>query len=348
MRPLHLAIGLALSAIAFWLFLRNLDFARVLVSLTSANVPLLAASIAIGYFGHMALRARRWATMLSPIQSPIPFYDLFSTTAIGYAVSGLMPGRLGEIVRPVLLARRRNLPVAGVLATAAMERALDVATIVVLAALASLTSPFWWRDARGSLAVHVPLLGERDLVHGLAVLGGAGLVATVAGLVVLRTLVLPGSRFMQALGPRAATPGWKGKAWTVVRHLTEGAAFLRTPLLALRVALESVTLWVVVTFAGWLGLLAAGVRIPAPGMFLLLAITAVGLSVPTPAGAGSVHLAYQIGLVKVFGVEPNLASAATFLYHPVSIYIPPIVFGLAFAWCDGVSTRSIRRMTADG
>jgi len=88
------------------------------------------------------------------------------------------------------------------------------------------------------------------------------------------------------------------------------------------------------------------VRIPIPGTLLLVALSVIGISVPTPGGAGTVHFAFQRGLIDLFGVEPNLASAATVLYHPVIIYIPPVVFGLVFAWRDGLSPRTLRRLAA--
>jgi len=47
---------------------------------------------------------------------------LFSTTAIGYVLSWILPMRLGEFARPVLLARREGMPAAGVLATCGIER----------------------------------------------------------------------------------------------------------------------------------------------------------------------------------------------------------------------------------
>ena len=106
----------------------------VAATLADASLPLLSASIVIGYFGHLSFRARRWKTMLDPLKEHVSFYNLFSTTAIGYAISWLTPGRIGEVARPVLLARREGIPVAGVLATAAIERVLDVVTIVGLAA----------------------------------------------------------------------------------------------------------------------------------------------------------------------------------------------------------------------
>src|SRR6476620_4329012 len=140
---LKVVVGLSLSVLTFYLFVRNLDFEKVRAGLAAANLPLLGVAILVGYFGHLALRSRRWATMLAPLKTRISFYNLFSTTAIGYAVSWLTPGRMGEIVRPLLLGRREAIPGVSAIATVGLERIIDAATVLALAAPAALTAPLW-------------------------------------------------------------------------------------------------------------------------------------------------------------------------------------------------------------
>ncbi len=339
--------GFAISALTLYLFLRNLDLVKVREGLAGASVPLLVTSILVGYFGHLSLRARRWATMLQPMKSQISFYNLFSTTAIGYALSGLTPGRIGEVVRPVLLARREEMPVAGVLGTTAIERVLDVATIAVLAAGAALSAPLWWQGEAAPMTVTVPFVGQAGIVPILAWFGALSLAGCAAGFLVLRSLVLKDSRFLRQVDRRRLAPGRMARVWAAVRHLAEGAAFLREGRRTLQVGVESVLIWVTIGVSSWIGLLAAGVRIPLPGTALLVALSALGIAVPTPGGAGTVHIAFQRGLIDLFGVEPNLASAATVLYHPITIYIPPVVFGLIFAWRDGLSPSKLRAAARD-
>lgn len=339
-------VGLALSALTLYLFVRNLDFGKVRDGISSASVPLLVTAILVGYFGHLSLRSLRWATMLHPMKRRISFYNLFSTTAIGYAVSWLTPGRLGEVVRPVLLGRREEIPVAGVLGTAAIERVLDAATIAVLAAAAAVSAPLWWSASGAPMTVSVPFVGQQGIVRVLTWLGVIGLVGSAAGLLILRSLVLQDSWFIRFVDKRRSGPGRMAKFWSVVRHLAEGAAFLREGWRALRVGVESLLIWCTIGVGTWIGLLAAGVRIPIPGTLFLVALSALGIAVPTPGGAGTVHYAFQLGLIDLFGVEPNLAAAATVLYHPVIIYIPPVVFGLIFAWRDGLGLARLRALAS--
>lgn len=346
---LKVGVGLALSALTLYLFMRNLDVERVRAGLMQANWPLLLAAILLGYFGHLSLRAFRWGLMLQPLKPKgaerLSFYNLFSTTAIGYAVSWLTPGRIGEIVRPLLLARREALPGASAIATVGLERILDAVTVLALASVSAILAPFWSSVGGNEPIFRIPIVGWSLTFRGVRWLGVAGLLGCVTFLAVLRALVREGSGFLQYLARKQASAGGLLRhVWTFARHLAEGATFLRDGARSLWISVCSLLIWGTLGLSIWLGLLAAGVRIPFVGVFLLLALSVIGIAVPTPGGAGTVHIAFQQGLVRLFGVEPNLASVATVLYHPVMVYIPPVLFGLLFAWRDGLSFSRLRHL----
>jgi uncharacterized membrane protein YbhN (UPF0104 family) len=342
----------AILVLALYLFAKNLDVSKVREGLANANLPLLGLSILLGYFGHLSLRSWRWAAMLQPMLHPrrtgLSFYNLFSTTAIGISVSGLAPGRLGEIVRPLLLARREDLSVAGVLGTTAIERILDLAAIAMLAAAAAVSAPWWWQTDSSPVTVVVPVAGAVSLVDALTWFGALSVVGCGCGFALLRSLVVEDSRFLRLVRRRSSAPGRMAVVWSAVGHLAEGAAFLREGRRTLVIVSQSLALWLLVASASWIGLLAAGVHIPPPGILLIVAVSVLGLAIPTPGGVGTVHVAFQRGLIDLFGVEANLAAVATVLYHPITIYIPPILFGLVFAWRDGVNLSGLRALSQTG
>ena len=343
---LKVALGAALSVLTLWLFLRNLNFDEVWKGIAAANMPLLLLAIVVGYFGGLAVRSLRWRVMLEPLKARVSFYNLCSTTGIGYAVSWLAPGRLGEVVRPLLLARREGIPAAASVATVGLERIIDAVTIIALSALSALSAPLWWPRGTGPVLVKAPLLGEIEIVRLFALAGLAGLASCAAGVLIARSVLSEGSRLHLFLERRAE--GATGKAsrliWNLARSLAAGASFLQDARRSAWVAVHSVILWTIVGISMWVGLLAAGAGAPLPGVFLLVALVAFGIAVPTPGGAGSVHVAYQWGLTKIFGIETNLAAAATVLYHPVMVYIPPVIFGLLFAWRDGLTLGGLRSL----
>jgi uncharacterized membrane protein YbhN (UPF0104 family) len=341
--PLKVLTGLALSALFLYLFLRDLDLHEVWRSLRAARVGLLLVAIGMGYFGHLLTRCWRWASMLRPLKARISLYNMFSTTAIGYALSWLVPLRLGEFARPVLLARREGMPAAEVLATAGIERILDAVTVFALAAAAAITTPLWWERTGPPVTLKLPLIGERGLVPLIAVTGALTLAGCVAGLLAARVLLREGAalpRWFERRAQTAVRPAVRA-AWRFAGGLASGTAFLRDTPAALRIGAQSLVIWGVVGTSVWIGLLAAGVHIPYPGVYLMMVLSVFAIAIPTPGGMGPVQFVFNWGLVHLFGIGASLAAAATFLYHPVIVYIPPIVFGLFFAWRDGLSPSSL-------
>ena len=53
---------------------------------------------------------------------------------------------------------------------------------------------------------------------------------------------------------------------------------------------------------------------------------AVGVSVPTPGGAGGFHYFYKAALTKFFGANPDVAAAAAIVLHAVS-FVPVTISG---------------------
>ena len=111
-----------------WFFLRSADLASVWSHIRRARLDLISAAfgaIAVSYL----VRVGRWQRLLAPI-AQVGFAPAVRATVIGCATTAVLPGRLGEVLRPYLLARRERL--SAVLATVVLERLLDVITVVLL------------------------------------------------------------------------------------------------------------------------------------------------------------------------------------------------------------------------
>src|SRR4029450_9323372 len=60
------------------------------------------------------IRAQRWRVLLRPV-GQVPLYPAISATAIGFGATSVLPFRVGEFVRPVMLARNTRVPVSAAL-----------------------------------------------------------------------------------------------------------------------------------------------------------------------------------------------------------------------------------------
>ena len=123
-------IVIGLTGARMWLFLRSADLASVWSHIRRAKLDLISAAfgaIAVSYL----VRVGRWQRLLAPI-AQVGFAPAVRATVIGFATTAVLPGRLGEVLRPYLLARRERLSASAVLATVVLERLLDVITVVLL------------------------------------------------------------------------------------------------------------------------------------------------------------------------------------------------------------------------
>src|SRR5229473_400616 len=117
-----LALG-ALAALAYLsrrkIHLADFTWSRFIHAVGQSNKWLLLLS-AIAVYGAYALRSLRWQR-LSRYLGPSGFLDVYSATVMGFA-SIFILGRPGELVRPLLLARKTHQPVASMFGVWVLER----------------------------------------------------------------------------------------------------------------------------------------------------------------------------------------------------------------------------------
>jgi len=117
----------AVSAFFLWLFLRGTDWSEMGRAFRNASlfwVIMAILPIPILY----VIRAIRWRIFVAPVQR-IPVHGMFTATCIGFMASNMLPLRLGEIIRPVVLKFRWKLGLWTGLASVMVERVLDLVAL---------------------------------------------------------------------------------------------------------------------------------------------------------------------------------------------------------------------------
>lgn len=310
--------GPLLAALFLWLAFRGVRLSELGDQLARASWRLLVPTLLL-VLVHLALRSLRWRTLLDPVRRGLPFDALMSATTVGY-MSSLLGGRIGEVLRPVLLARRTAVPLAPAIASVGVER-------IVLDALGILGC--------GALALVLPSrltgLGAGADPQLLATLRGSGavlLAIAVAGLVIavliarhLAAVTLQLERLSARVTSRLGR-----RLIGFFSGLFPGFSAFATPGGVIRLTLETVAVWGVIALGNWLGIRAAGVEIPFLGALILIPILAVGIGIPTPGGTGTFHFAMKIGLTQLFGVSADAALGAALLVHAAT-WVPVLAAG---------------------
>jgi uncharacterized protein (TIRG00374 family) len=136
---LRLVLSLAVSAVFVWLSLRHTDLHAVLATMAAADLRPLLGYLVILLVVHL-VRTVRWGLLLEPV-GHVGFRRLNSASAIGFMMLVLLPLRLGELARPLLVARSEDgrgpaLSRAGAMASCVVERVIDGIAMGFLGVLA--------------------------------------------------------------------------------------------------------------------------------------------------------------------------------------------------------------------
>lgn len=321
-------LGAILAAVLLWVVFRGVEPRRLLEALRGASVAGLVAG-AVVMTAHNVFRVLRWRLLLTPVRTAVPFRPMFASVMVGYLTTWVLPGRLGEVVRPALLSSREGLPLGPCLGTVVADRVLDGAAIVVLFALGLLVTPL-----EGEASLHAAALRTTALV-----MLGATLVP-LAGLLGVSRIR---GRIDGWAADRHGLLGWLARTLSSFAHGTEA---LRRPSLLLLAGLHSILAWLTISAGTWIGIRASGVSVPFPAVAVMMPLLAFGVAVPTPGGAGGYHAAMAFGLQVLFAVPRDAAVATGVLMHLV-VVVPVVVVGLVLLRTERISWHDIRGIAAE-
>ena len=116
----------------------HFDWAMFLAQLRHVSWPHIAAATALIYFTY-AIRSLRWSVFVAPTKKISPF-ALIGSQFIGFTAVALF-GRLADLTRPYLVARRIQLPIASQVAVYTIERMFDLGAAAIIFSSALLFAP---------------------------------------------------------------------------------------------------------------------------------------------------------------------------------------------------------------
>jgi uncharacterized protein (TIRG00374 family) len=309
-------------------------FANLLKAVRRANPALLALST-VAIYACYAIRALRWQVLQRNL-GPSRFWQIYSMTLAGFAAV-LALGRPGEPIRVLLLARKEKLPAADLLGIYLVERILDTASTLVVAALALLLikSGIESKETAGKF---VPAFQAAGALLGVGVLGA------IAFLIFLR---VRGTALLERrLAPWLGVHNWKARVARILMGFARGVQTIRTwgdlALAAIYSALHwilvlFVYLWVIRAFGGSVADFSIG------DAMLVMAFSLVGSIVQLPGIGGGSQLASILVFTKLFGIEPDLATAIAIVIWLIS-FAAVAVFGLPILLHQGLSLAKLKEM----
>jgi hypothetical protein len=322
-------IGLALSVLFLYLFLRNVDLREIWRAFHSVNylytVPIMAVNVFTIWF-----RAVRWRRLLNPIKK-IALPELFKTTAIGFMANNVFPARIGEVLRAFLLADKAGISKSTSLATIVVERLFDGFAILLLFLVVLVFLPFPEHPVSGLSPGQIKTVGLFSLLFALLVL---------AVLVLLRFHNQSTNRFIGwCLNPLPVRLAARIRG--LIDSFVTGLEILRRAKDILIVKMLSLFLWIVLSLSVYLLFRGFGFPLSLLEAFFLEIVLVFGVSIPSAPGfIGTWHWACAAGLIYL-GVEPNQAKTFAIL-NWLCYFVPVTLLGLLVLWREGMSLKIIK------
>lgn len=331
---LKIALAVALSVVLLYLFGRTVDWKAVPAQIADVSVPLFLLVIPAFVLTYV-LRAARWHVLVAREKIDVRFRNLLTATIVGFTVNFVFPARLGELVRPLYLARKEDLKPGFAIGTVVVERLFDVATMCLLLGLFMVARPLFARAwPVGTEA------GAR-----LTLLGTFGVVAAAAVLAVILILYFFKDKALRAvaflLKPLPAKA--RASALSALSEFIDGLRFFRTRSQFVLYAVMSLAVWLGIALFYWAFFAAYRVHLPFFLVIPYVFMTGVGASIPTPGMVGGFHYFSQLGLVLLLRLDPARAAGLTVVVHALQIAVT-CVLGYAILAREGLGLIQLKKM----
>ena len=321
-RGLRIAVGVVISVVAlYFAFPPRSEWGHVREAFARVHywyaVPLMLLS---AY--SIVVRCQRWQILLRPL-GQVPLLPLFSATCIGFFCNMVLPLRVGEVVRPVLLARRTGLPTSSVLGSVLLERLLDMVTILLLL---------------GTVILLVPV---SDTIRHSGVVFFALAIAAMTMVVALQRRHPLALRMVSA-GFGVLPSQIRQRADAALHGFIDGLQALGGGAALLRIACWSLWIWIVIASIFGIGFVACGLPVPpVSGSLALVTIVAGAVSAPSAPGFIGTFQAGCIVALALFGIDRADAVPYSFVVWAVT-WLSQVALGVVFLLRENISFGDIR------
>lgn len=305
-------VALAASAGAFWWAVQGVDLAEVTQQLKGSDLRILILFLLVQLVIH-GVRVVRWGLLVRPLGDVSP-RAIFAAASVGFPAAFFLPFRLGEFIRPVMLARS-GVPFAAAMASVVVERIADgvvnLGLFFIFLTMLPETAP-------------IPDDLRTFSMAALVVFGG-GLVCLIMACVAKRPALAITDRLLSPISPTFAA-----KIMGLMETFIDGVMVLRTPGRIVSFVALSLVFWLSNGAITWV--LAQSYVDGLPFLAGPFSISVVVFAVMIPAGpafAGTLEAGIKFGMAP-FGVLANSALVVAVAFHAVQLIQMAIIAGVGF------------------
>jgi glycosyltransferase 2 family protein len=309
----------------------------LLYAVRDANPYYIILALAAIYLCY-GIRSLRWQVFQRNIGNA-NFWKIYKLTLAGFAAIFLL-GRAGEPVRPLLLAKKQDLPIADTFGIYVLERIFDMASVAVIAGVGLVL--FGMRPHVGDMASELETAAKTS-----GTILFAGVLAATIALVYLR---VHGTALLERrLQTAIEAGGWRSSLARIVLGFVRGVQTIRTWKDLILATAYSGMHWLVVALVYyWVSHSFTGTlhTIGVADSLLVLAFTLVGSTIQLPGIGGGSQAGAIIAYTAIFGVEREPAVAAAMVLWAIT-FAGCGILGVPMLLHEGWGLRDLKRMAEE-
>jgi uncharacterized protein (TIRG00374 family) len=319
---LPLISGIFLSILFLFLAVRHVNISQTIELIAGTNYFFIFPA-ALCFFTDFTLRAVRWRILISPIKK-CKFSNLLSITYIGFFATGVLPMRMGELIRVLMVGKKEHISKASAVGTIAVERTMDIFAILFLLSLTFFVYPY-------------PDQVQRIWILGIAVF--VMCISFLYSIIFFRRQTLNVVRFFIKIFPDKI----KNKIEKLLNFFISGLYILKKPDRFFITLTLSLLVWL--ANASLYFFIAKGMGIPQItlyGAIFIMSVIAVGISVPSSPGFIGVYEYFGILACGILGVQKSAALSFILLVHTIQ-FIVLTAAGMSFLAKENISLFKLEK-----
>lgn len=305
-KRIQLGIGIIISLACLLGVFYFVDPTEIYHSITQTKFEFWTITV-VSLILFLSLRGIRWRFMLNSgfsASESVPFGIVFHIQNIGYLLTNLLPFRLGDVARAVLIGNVPPITISRGLSTMVAERVFDLLFFVILL-------PF-------VLPAVTDLPAQLDTVFILT-----GILAVIATLI----LIVAANLREQALRIAKAifnhfsfvnSETWLRRIDDLLRGLTALTTFRS----GIFLILLSVLVWIPVILGYYFGMVAVNLQPSLTQAILVVCIAALSVTAPSsPGQVGVFEASVTFAISGILGLPEAQAASFAFLYHAINYLV---------------------------
>ena len=339
MKYLKLIILLILVIVLLYFFFQNVEFGKVLTIIKNVN-PVYIIIFIGGLYTQFFIRAYRWGILFRPFKKKISIMNLYHYSLIGMFINMLIPGRIGEPARGILIAKEEGFETGSGLATIVIERMIDSLMIILL-----FFTSLLFIDSSNSI-----LLGKLKAggVIFLPVVMMIFLMFYLINIPSVFNIVERMLMFVMKIVPERSRVKLTAFFVDFIRGLKLKLGFTDS----LKLLFSSILVWVYLVPFYWFLMqgFSFGTSVSLIEAIPYFSLIVMSAAIPTPGMAGSLDAASKHGLLELYKnsagqsiVNVNEAAAYTLLVHVLIIVVIMIPGFISFS-SKGLKMSSVNKV----